>query len=38
MFKSLIQYELALPLAAQAIEIAADPANGSTRRANLFGK
>jgi len=38
LFKSFIQYEFALALAAQAIEIAAVPANGSTSLGNLLGK
>ena len=38
LFKSFIQYELAFPLAAHAIEIAADPEKGSTSFENLFGK
>jgi len=38
LFKSFIQYDLALLRAAQAIEIAAVPAKGSTSLGNLFGK
>ncbi len=38
LFKSLIQNRSARPRAAQASDIAPDPANGSSRRRNFVGR